>query len=137
MARIMGRNVALAAAAGAAAALLYLASGSYRARWQTPADAAGAGQAAGTLDPRLFAGPVREAYATARSHPALLARLHCYCGCDKTDGHRSLLDCFRDRHGSRCEICVGEAQEAKRLFKRGTTVDQIRDALRARYDRGG
>jgi hypothetical protein len=86
-----------------------------------------------TLDPARFRGPVREAYRLAGENPALFAQLHCYCGCDKTDGHKNLLDCFRDKHGSSCEICVGEALEASRLAQDGTPVEQIRDALRRRY----
>jgi len=86
-----------------------------------------------TLDPELFTGQVREAYQVARAKPALLAQLHCYCGCDKVEGHRNLLDCFRDRHGGRCEICVGEALQANRMSEQGATVEQIRDAVRARY----
>jgi hypothetical protein len=86
-----------------------------------------------TLDPALFKGDVREAYKIAGENPALLAQLHCYCGCDKTNGHKNLLDCFRDRHGSTCEICVGEAIEANRLAQQGSPVEQIRDALRRRF----
>jgi hypothetical protein len=86
-----------------------------------------------TLDPALFEGPVREAYKVARAKPELLAQLHCYCGCDKVEGHRNLLDCFRDSHGSRCEICVGEALQANHMAEQGATVEQIRDAVRARY----
>lgn len=90
-----------------------------------------------TLDPKLFAGPVRQAYQVAHDHPALLAQMHCYCGCDRTNNHKNLLDCFRDRHGSSCEICVGEAIEASQLAKQGAAVEQIRDALRARFDHKG
>ena len=55
----------------------------------------------------------------AREHPALLAQLHCYCGCDRTDGHKNLLDCFRDNHGGHCAICTGEALEAEKLARQG------------------
>jgi uncharacterized protein with PCYCGC motif len=89
-----------------------------------------------TLDPMLFTGPVREAYKAAQEDPALFSKLYCYCGCERNEGHKSLLDCFRDKHGSNCEICVGEALEARRLAEEGTPVDQIRDALHARYARG-
>jgi hypothetical protein len=89
-----------------------------------------------TLDPNMFKGDVREAYEIARKDPALLSQLHCYCGCDKTEGHQSLLDCYRDKHGSTCAICVGEAREAEQLAKQGMPVEQIRDALRARYGGG-
>jgi uncharacterized protein with PCYCGC motif len=62
--------------------------------------------------------------------------LHCYCGCDKTDGHKNLLDCFRDTHGSTCAICCGEARDAEAMAGRGMPIEQIRDALRARYSHG-
>ncbi|HTY54323.1 MAG TPA: CYCXC family (seleno)protein [Candidatus Binataceae bacterium] len=86
-----------------------------------------------TLDPALFTGEVRQAYQVVRDNPALIAQLHCYCGCDRMIGHKNLLDCYRDRHGSRCEICVNEVLQAKRMADEGDTVEQIRDALRARY----
>jgi len=86
-----------------------------------------------TLEPALFQGPVREAYEIAESDPALLAQLHCYCGCDRTDGHQNLLDCFRDRHGATCSICVAEAREARVLANQGVSIDQIRDIFRARF----
>jgi hypothetical protein len=89
-----------------------------------------------TLDPQNFQGDVREAYAVAERDPALLAQLHCYCGCDKTDGHKNLLDCFRDTHGSTCAICCGEARDAEAMAGRGVPIEQIRDALRARYSHG-
>jgi hypothetical protein len=86
-----------------------------------------------TLDPKQFQGEVRKAYQVAQDDSALLAELHCYCGCDKADGHRNLLDCYRTDHGAHCEICVGEANDAEAMAKRGMSIDQIRDALRARY----
>ena len=48
-----------------------------------------------TLDPNQFVGPVKEAYTFAEQHPEILAELHCYCGCDKAEGHQNLLDCYR------------------------------------------
>ena len=89
-----------------------------------------------TLDPALYTGPPHEAYRIAREHPELLAQLHCYCGCDRIHGHNNLLDCFRRSHGGHCAICVGEAVDAERMYKAGTPVEQIRDALRQRYSRG-
>src|SRR5215472_4089375 len=86
-----------------------------------------------TLDPNQFKGQVKDAYQVAQRNPALLAQLHCYCGCDKTEGHRNLLDCFRDKHGSTCAICVGEAKEAEVLANQGMPVEQIRDALRRHF----
>ncbi len=86
-----------------------------------------------TLDPMQFTGPVREAYKVAQENPELLAQLHCYCGCDRTNGHKSLLDCYRDHHGASCSICAGEALEAKKLFDQGASIETIREALGARF----
>jgi len=124
------RDLLLIVAGAVIAVGLYAGFSAYQAR-SAAAESASAGHA--TLDPALFTGKVREAYEVARANPALLAQLHCYCGCDKVEGHRNLLDCFRDRHGGRCEICVGEALQANRMFEQGDTVEQIREALRARY----
>ena len=87
------------------------------------------------LNPLMFVGPARQAYVIAQQNPWLLAQLWCYCGCDRTNGHRNLLDCYRDYHGTSCAICTGEALEANQLFNQGSPVEQIRDALRARFSR--
>jgi hypothetical protein len=87
------------------------------------------------LNPLMFVGPARQAYIIAQQSPWLLAQLWCYCGCDRTNGHRSLLDCYRDYHGATCAICTGEALEANQLFNQGSPVEQIRDALRMRFSR--
>ena len=86
-----------------------------------------------TLDPKLFVGPVRKAYTVAEQNPMLLAQLDCYCGCYKTNGHKSLLDCYRDRHGASCQICTNEVLEASRLFDGGMPPQQIKESLRRKY----
>ena len=133
------RSKSLTALLIGAAAFAGLAYAGFRAD-QTSAAAAGLAcckfdrsNDAGTLDPAMFTGPARDAYAVASKNPALLSQLHCYCGCDRIYGHKNLLDCYRDGHGAKCEICVGEALEATTLAKQGTPVEQIRDALRERY----
>src|SRR5262245_8105478 len=47
-----------------------------------------------------FQGRAREAYKAASEIPDVFAGLACYCGCDKSHGHRNLLDCFVDDHGA-------------------------------------
>ena len=131
--------IALTAAAVVVVAIAYASYVSTQA--QPPAEQMAAASDPGarlriTLDPRNFQGPVREAYQIAERDPNLLAQLHCYCGCDKAIGHKNLLDCYRDTHGSRCEICVGEAIDAESMASRGVPVERIRDALRARYAHG-
>lgn len=95
------------------------------------------GSQGGVLDPGTFSSPAREAYRAAREQAVLFAQLHCYCGCDRRNGHKNLLDCFRDHHGASCETCVGEAMDAKRMAIEGTPVDQIQQALKARYQHPG
>jgi hypothetical protein len=89
-----------------------------------------------TLDPNQFVGDVKKAYQIAEHDPALLAQLHCWCGCDRTDGHKNLLDCYRDTHGAHCAICTGEAIEEEKLADQGMPVEKIRDALRDRFANG-
>jgi Protein of unknown function with PCYCGC motif len=86
-----------------------------------------------TLDPMQFTGEVREAYKIAQENPDLLAQLYCWCGCDRTDGHKNLLDCYRGRHAASCATCTGEVLEAKKLFDQGASIETIRAALKARY----
>jgi Protein of unknown function with PCYCGC motif len=86
-----------------------------------------------TLDPMQFTGEVREAYKIARENPDLLAQLHCYCGCDRTEGHKNLLDCYRGHHAASCAICTNEVLEAKKMFDQGASIETIREALRARF----
>lgn len=112
--------------------LLIAGAGAWHLR--TAADASGASL---TQDPGLYQGDTRQAYIVARDHPELLAQLDCYCGCEQHEGHKNLLDCFRTNHGAGCDICVGEAVTAGQMLSRGTPVDQIREALRARYGHGG
>jgi hypothetical protein len=89
-----------------------------------------------TLNPNLFAGDTRQAYLVAQQHPELLAQLHCYCGCEQHEGHKSLLDCFRSNHGAGCDTCVGEAVAAGQMADSGLPADQIREALRQRFGHG-
>jgi hypothetical protein len=85
------------------------------------------------LDAKQFVGEIRKAYEDAAKHPELFEQLHCYCGCDKADGHRNLLDCYRDYHGATCQICTNEALQATQMYEQGSPVEQIQDALRRRF----
>lgn len=82
-----------------------------------------------TLEPSRFPHPtIRDAYAIARKKPAVLAQQPCYCGCDR-QGHRSLLDCFKNEHAAGCSICVREAKYASDLDARGKCAAEIRDGI--------
>ena len=52
-----------------------------------------------TLSPSMFTGRARDAYQVAKDIPEVLKEVQCYCGCSKSAGHRSNLDCFTDEHG--------------------------------------
>lgn len=52
------------------------------------------------LPAERFQGRVREAYKIAAEIPEVLAGVTCYCGCNKSLGHRNLLACFVDDHGA-------------------------------------
>jgi len=79
-----------------------------------------------TLAPEQFTGRVAEGYRIARERPELLERMPCYCGCYLTHGHQNNLDCFRDRHGETCEICLAIAIRAEQLAKKGYSVEDIK-----------
>jgi hypothetical protein len=53
-----------------------------------------------TLDPALFVGKASLAHRVAREIPDVLDRLYCYCGCDRSAGHKSLLSCYTDNHAA-------------------------------------
>lgn len=74
-----------------------------------------------------------EAYAAARAVPNVLDGLYCHCDCSKHSNHRSLLTCFESDHGAYCDICMGEAMLAAQLTSRGTSLQEIRSAIDARF----
>jgi Protein of unknown function with PCYCGC motif len=102
------------------------------------------GQSAGTevksntvLNPSKYFGRAALGYSAAQQAPELCQKLFCYCGCDMTDSHANLLDCFTCDHGADCQICQDEAiiglhmkQEGKSLYKIQRAID---DAFSQQY----
>jgi hypothetical protein len=72
-----------------------------------------------------YVGKASEGYAAAKQVPDICSKLFCYCGCDKTDSHSSLLDCFTCDHGVDCTICQDEAIIALELKKKGKSISEI------------
>src|SRR5712671_4240753 len=63
-----------------------------------------------TMDPKLFPDALnRNVYALAAKIKPALYQQPCYCYCDRHVGHKSLLDCYLNAHGSECDICQKEA----------------------------
>lgn len=81
-----------------------------------------------TLDPKLFPDRLtRNVYAIAAREKRVLYQLPCYCGCDREAVHHtSLLDCYRDKHGSFCATCRMEAVFAYQEHRKGKSAAQIR-----------
>ncbi|NOZ67806.1 MAG: hypothetical protein GXP46_00830 [Deferribacteres bacterium] len=53
------------------------------------------------LDPAMFAGRVRAAYAAAEKYPEIFNEVFCYCYCDEPPfNHKTLLSCFTEKHGA-------------------------------------
>jgi hypothetical protein len=53
------------------------------------------------LDPAMFTGQTRAAYAVAKKYPDLLNEVFCYCYCDQPPFHHlTLLSCFTENHGA-------------------------------------
>ena len=86
-----------------------------------------------TLDPAQFGGPAAEGYRIARERPALLEQMPCYCGCYLKDGHQNQLDCFRDRHGETCPMCLQIAKQAAELEDRGYAAEDIKKIIDRRF----
>lgn len=83
-----------------------------------------------TMDPAQFENPVvKNAYALSAKVKKVLYQQPCYCHCDRAHGHNSLLDCFTSKHGSMCNICLGEALYSYEQTRKGKTAVQIRDGI--------
>jgi flagellar basal body-associated protein FliL len=53
------------------------------------------------LNPSMFTGQTRLAYAAAKRYPEILNEVYCYCFCDEPPfHHKTLLSCFTDKHGA-------------------------------------
>lgn len=90
---------------------------------------------------------VRNAYVLAAMSADLLPWIPCYCGCGESAGHESNLNCFIhevkedgsvvwDDHGTRCDVCLEIAVESVLLKKEGRSLQEIRDAIDAKYKEG-
>ncbi len=80
-----------------------------------------------------FTGRAREAYQAAADLPEVFTEISCYCGCDKSRGHKNLLYCFSDEHGAECNHCMSEALDTSALFKSGMPPQEIRQFIDKKY----
>ncbi len=53
------------------------------------------------LDPAMFNGQTRMAYAAAAKYSKYFNEVYCYCYCDQPPfNHKTLLSCFASKHGA-------------------------------------
>ena len=83
-----------------------------------------------TLNPENFTDPlVKNAYAVAAKIRKTLYQQPCYCHCDRSKGHTSLLDCFASEHGSGCGTCIYEDFYVYEQVHKDKTAAQIREGI--------
>jgi hypothetical protein len=83
-----------------------------------------------TMDPALFSNTiVQNAYSVAAKIRKTLYQEPCYCHCDRSKGHTSLLDCFASQHGSVCGTCLYEDLYSYEQSRKGKTAAQIREGI--------
>ncbi len=83
-----------------------------------------------TMDPEQFSDPVvRNAYTSAAKVKKVLYQQPCYCHCDRSQGHGSLLDCFVSKHAAGCNVCTKEEFYSSEQAHKGKTGAQIRDGI--------
>ncbi len=89
-----------------------------------------AGPLPATMSPSLFTDPVAQnAYSIAARIKKILYQEPCYCHCDRSQGHGSLLDCYVSKHAAVCGICEREDFYAYEQSRKGKTGAQIREGI--------
>jgi hypothetical protein len=89
-----------------------------------------AGPLPATLSPSLFSDPIAQnAYSIAARVKKILYQQPCYCHCDRSQGHGSLLDCYVSKHAAVCGICEREDFYAYEQSHNGKTGAQIREGI--------
>ena len=76
------------------------------------------------------------AFDQVRQIPQIVDGIRCHCGCavDKKSFY-SLLSCYEpDGMARECHICQGQGRMAFRLHGEGKSLNDIREAIDAKYD---
>lgn len=97
----------------------------------------------GTLDLATVSDPLAQHYRFAAAHPHEYAQVPCFCGCEATLEHRSLLDCFVrpqggwEAHAAGCAVCIQESAMLRSMLADGAAPAQIRAEIVARFTMDG
>ncbi len=103
-----------------------------------PADAASAA-ASPTVELGALPEATADVYRYAADHAGHFAEIPCYCGCDRSLGHRNLEDCFVnatgdwDAHASGCGVCTAEAIAAREQLDAGVAISDVRQSIIDRF----
>ena len=73
----------------------------------------------------FYTGKAAEAYRIAAEIPKVIDSQFCYCYCKKNHQHKTLLTCFTNQHGSKCDTCIDEVLYSYELYKQRKTLDEI------------
>jgi hypothetical protein len=105
-----------------------------------PAGAVAIGLAVPPLDLDDVAPNIAEHYRTAEANQDAYSQVPCYCGCERSIGHRHLTDCFVrsdgagwDAHAAGCAVCTDESAMVRRLMADGTDTATIRPSIIAEF----
>lgn len=75
-----------------------------------------------------------QVYDMIREIPHVADGIRCHCGCADLPDYYSLLTCYEEGGmAQHCHICQGEGRLVYRRYKEGQTLDQIRNAVDARF----
>jgi len=93
-------------------------------------DSAPTGDLPETLSPSLFPDALAQnAYTLAARIKKVLYQQPCYCHCDQSQGHGSLLDCYTGHHAAVCGTCERELFYSYEQTQKGKTPAQIREGI--------
>jgi hypothetical protein len=83
-----------------------------------------------TMSPELSSDVlVQNAYTLASRVKRVLYQQPCYCHCDRSQGHGSLLDCYTSKHAAECGVCLKEGFYSYEQSRKGKTAAQIREDI--------
>ena len=77
------------------------------------------------LSHKMFSGKAAVAYKIAAEIPKVIDSQFCYCYCKRNHGHKTLLTCYTNNHGSKCEVCMNEVLYAYEMYKDKYSLDDI------------
>jgi hypothetical protein len=83
-----------------------------------------------TMDASIFTDiQTFNAYVVAGRTKKVLYQQPCYCHCDRSQGHGSLLDCYAGKHAAVCGVCEREDFYAYEQSHKGKSAAQIREGI--------